>query len=415
MHGQYQPGGCGHATGVMGIVFGIGVGPPEEPGRAKGFLPGAGPENRIVADVTRLVDRKAHTQELLDPNEYGAVFQTNSWGTPNGKYTETSAELDDILCDPNSELFLPHAAGNWPSFSVEAVAKNLLTVGGVRHYDTLSKDDDEFPDGYPYGPTLDGRIKPDLVHFMDAVLTTANGDDCNDVSQVYTETWGGSSAATPITAGHAGLFFQMWKEDVFAPYGGGPDVFSARPHISTTKAMLINTAAPYELNQLNRNQQGWGMVDLRRMYAARERYLIVDETVVLGKGETAQWVYAVNLADTAELRATLVYTDPPGNPSEWPTLPKLKNDLDLHVVSPGGTRYWGNWGLDNSLWSLPDGKRDDRNNVENVFVPSPSYGDWVVEVIVSKLVEDGHLETPEVDVDFALVVTTLPVPPYPDP
>jgi hypothetical protein len=151
------------------------------------------------------------------------------------------------------------------------------------------------------------------------------------------------------------------------------------------------------------------------MYAASSRYLIVDETVLLGKGETAEWVYLVNLAYTAELRATLVYTDPPGDPSEAQDLPKLKNDLDLHVVSPGGTEYWGNWGLDNSLWSAPGGKPDTRNNVENVFVTSPSYGDWVVQVIVSALVEDGHVETAEVDVDFALVVTTLPVPPYPDP
>lgn len=179
--------------------------------------------------------------------------------------------------------------------------------------------------------------------------------------------------------------------------------------------MLINTAAPYQLTQLTRDQQGWGMVDLRRMHAARDRYLIVDETVVLTKGETAEWVYAVNQPKTAEFRATLVYTDPPGNPEEAPELPKLKNDLDLRVVSPGGTEYWGNHGLDDSLWSVADGKADTRNNVENVFVSNPSYGDWVVQVIVSKLVEDGHRETPEFDVDFAVVVTTLPVPPYPDP
>ena len=179
--------------------------------------------------------------------------------------------------------------------------------------------------------------------------------------------------------------------------------------------MLINTAAPYPLNQLSRDQQGWGMVDLRRMYAARTRYLIVDETVLLGKGGTAEWVYVANQPKTAELRVTLVYTDAPGNPWEAQELPKLKNDLDLRVVSPGRTEYWGNWGLDDSLWSLPDGKADNRNNVENVFVSNPSYGNWVVQVIVSKLVEDGHRETPEFDVDFALVVTTLPVPPYPDP
>ncbi|MBU0617204.1 MAG: S8 family serine peptidase [Planctomycetes bacterium] len=427
-HGGLFSGVCIHPTNVMGIVFATGVAYPDpnHPDRAKGFLPGAGPQNRIVADSLWVRysgwGRREHTRQLVDETlDWKAVFQSNTWGTPagDGSYTELSSDLDDILCDPNSELFLVHAGGNEAPFYPEAVAKNVLTVGGIQHQGTLSKDDDSFDPDYPQGPTLDGRIKPDLVHFADAVLTTTPVPslDCNDPNHnAYTEDFWGTCAATPITAGHAGLFFQMWHEGVFPGFGGGLSVFADAPHISTTKAMLINTAAPYPLNRFPRNRQGWGMVDLRRMYAASSRYLIVNETVLLGKGETGEWVYAVNQPSTAELRATLVYTDAPGNPWEAQELPKLKNDLDLHVVSPGGTEYWGNWGLDDSLWSVPNGKADFRNNVENVFVSDPAYGDWVVRVIVSELVEDGHRETPGImDVDFALVVTTLPVPAYPDP
>lgn len=175
---------CSHPTWAIGVTFAIGAGGPEEgleyEGQAKGFLPGAGPQNRIVADVQWVNSgysegRKVHTEQLLDPSVYGAVFQTNSWGTaPDGSYNEVTAELDDMLCDPSSELFLLHGAarGGQP-FSQEAVAKNVLAVGGILHYDTLSKGDDTFPEDHPDGPTLDGRIKPDLVHFADAVLTSS--------------------------------------------------------------------------------------------------------------------------------------------------------------------------------------------------------------------------------------------------
>jgi serine protease AprX len=126
-----------------------------------------------------------------------------------------------------------------------------------------------------------------------------------------------------------------------------------------------------------------------------------------------------------EFRATLVYTDAPGNPwsggggvAPWGGVSILKNDLDLRVIAPGGIAYWGNYGLGNhrllpagvlpSNWSRANGWADARNNVENVFIQNPEAGGWTVRVSLRKLVEDGHRETPELDADFALVVTTLP-------
>ena len=55
---------------------------------------------------------------------------------------------------------------------------------------------------------LDGKasLKPDLAHFYDSVHTTTSTNNT-----AYTTSFGGTSAATPITAGHFGLFFQMWQ------------------------------------------------------------------------------------------------------------------------------------------------------------------------------------------------------------
>jgi hypothetical protein len=56
----------------------------------------------------------------------------------------------------------------------------------------------------------------------------------------------------------------------------------------------------------------------------------------------------------------------------------LVNDLDLEVSGPGGAFYRGN--VFGRGWSVAGGLRDNTNNVENVFVPSPAAGSWTVTV-----------------------------------
>jgi len=80
----------------------------------------------------------------------------------------------------------------------------------VYHYDTLDKSDDMWNSGASTGPASDGRIKPTFTFFYDDILTTSSSGPTS-----YTSTFGGTSGATPIIAGHVGLFFQMWSEGIF--------------------------------------------------------------------------------------------------------------------------------------------------------------------------------------------------------
>jgi hypothetical protein len=394
-----------HGTRIYGALFAQGLDP-----KARGLLPDA---MGIFAFRDPLMGggqaRYIHTAELVDPaGPYRAVFQSASVGDSlTTAYSTISAEMDDILF-LNDILVTQSQSNSGSQLSrPQAWAKNIIGCGGIQHLDTLDRSDDRWGGYASIGPAADGRVKPDLAHFCDSVYTTSVGAG-------YIST-GGTSLATPIIAGHAGLMFQMWHEGVFAGFGGGPSVFDDRPHMTTAKALLVNSAFRYDWSQggpnadLDRCKQGWGMPDLLRLHQAREGMLIVDESDLLQPFGLRQYQVEVESGDV-ELRATLIYADPRGNPSS--SVHRI-NDLSLRVTDPVGSVYWGNVGLLDGNVSIAGGSSNTIDTVENVFVPQPEPGNWMVEVMADEIHEDSHTETPELDADFALVVAVEPQQPAP--
>lgn len=392
IHGTNRSGEMSHGTATAGILFGDGSGDP----KGRGVMPGA---QGIFASYQNLADRYAHTAELLK-EPYFASFQSNSWGGGRTtEYTNVSAEMDRILFDHDILVFQSQSNAGSRQSRPEAWAKNIVSIGAFNHHDTLDPADDKWQGTASIGPATDGRIKPDLAHFYDAThAPTSRGPTAYDE-------FGGTSGATPITAGHAGIFLQMWSEGVFGDPGPGTTVFEKRPHMTTSKAMLINTAWRYpfadETADMNRSHQGWGRVDLKYMHAQREKLFVVDETDVLAPLTSTRHQLEV-AANEPELRVTLVYADPPGTPAAAKT---RVNDLTLRVVSPSGTEYFGNVGLRQSNVSQPGGAPDTIDTVENVFLLAPEAGTWTIEVRADEIIADGHKETMELDADYALVVT----------
>src|SRR5262249_11991077 len=153
-----------------------------------------------------------------------------------------------------------------------------------------------------------------------------------------------------------------------------------------------------------RYKQGWGRPSLRHLYDWRDHFFIVDESDVIQPLETKEYQVQVDAGEPS-FRATMVYLDPAGNPSIQ-TQHRI-NDLSLEVIAPDGSRYAGNNGLKQGIWSVasPTAPLDTKNVEENVFVQNPIAGTWTVHVIASEIVQDSHVETPEMDADFALVVS----------
>jgi hypothetical protein len=107
-----------------------------------------------------------------------------------------------------------------------------------------------------------------------------------------------------------------------------------------------------------------------------------------------------HIADAGKpFHVSLVWTDAPGSP----VANAYVNDLDLEVTV-GGQVYKGN--VFSGANSTTGGAFDQRNNVENVFLPAGASGDFKVRVIARNIAGDGVPNNGDpTDQDFALVIS----------
>ncbi len=396
----------GHCT--AGIVAGTGANNPA----ARGMLP----DSFVVEGAYGSSNHYAQIQGSVDPvQSWRAMLATASWGAAaTTDYTTISMAMDDALFD--SDLCRLNSMSNFGNQVVrpEAWAKNIISVGGVKHLDDAFPGNDYWNmpgdlDAASIGPASDGRLKPDIVGYYDSVLTSdltgAAGYDPGD----YVAGFSGTSAATPMVAGHVGILQQMFTDGLF----GNPlplpatdtNRFANRPHMTTSKALLCNTARQYPFagpgHDLTRTHQGWGFPDLQRAYDDHRQMVVLDEYDTLQLGQARE--YWVQIAPgTPEFRATMVYADPAALPA---AAIHLVNDLDLKVTRVSdGTFWWGNHGLDTGTASTSGGVPNDRDTIECVYLPNPQPGSYLVRIEAASIVQDGKVETPALDVDFALVM-----------
>ncbi|HEY8206765.1 MAG TPA: S8 family serine peptidase, partial [Myxococcaceae bacterium] len=357
-----------HGSSCYGINFAQGISAP-----ARGLLPDGQGIFFLYNESTQFGGAKSRydiNAELIDPaGPYRAVFQTSSVGSSlTTAYTTISAEVDDYLLEyPILSTQSQSNAGTTMS-RPQAWAKNIVSIGGMYHFNNTNLTDDHWGSGASIGPAADGRLKPDLSFYYDDIDTTTGSGNTN-----YTD-FGGTSAATPETGGHFGLLHQMWHNGIWAGHGGKTDVFTSRPNMATAKALMINNAYRYNWTlggsngDLDRAKQGWGRPDLTRLRNRASLTSIVDETDVLKPLGMRSYSVSVPAFQT-ELNVTMAYTDPMGTVG---AARARINDLSVRVTSPSGVVYWGNNGLTAGNWSTSGGVSNIVDTVENVFVQNPA-------------------------------------------
>ncbi len=391
-----------HGSCTFSEIFAKGISP-----RARGLLPdGQG----IYCNYYYVINNNRRYQvvkELVDPNKkYRGMFQTASWGYARTLYyTSRSAEMDKIIFDldiPITQSQSNAGGTSQPRMSrPQAWAKNIISVGGVRHYNNSNPGDDRWGKSGSTGPAMDGRIKPDLCAYYDYIYVANR-------SSGYYSNFGGTSGATPIVCGYAGLSIELYTDGIFGhPMpGGAAKRFENRPHFSVTKGMLINTARQYKFpgyKDFTRFNQGWGFPNVQDMWDLRNKMHIVNEWDVLKNLESKYYWFFVK-AGEPQFRVTMIYPDPQGNPSS--AIARI-NNLDLQVIAPNGTGFYGNHGLKAGNYSTPGGSPDTKDTVENVFIKNPVQGIWGVKVRASELNQDGHKETLAKDADYALIASGI--------
>ncbi len=275
--------------------------------------------------------------------------------------------------------------GGYDTMSGLAVAKNVLAVGAV----------EDLAGGYAgpasvlmtvfstYGPTDDGRIKPDVVGNGVRVNTTAHDGDANYF--INTDFTTGTSFSAPSVAGSIALLMQRHQQ--LRP--NAPPLLA-----STLKGLIIHTADEAGANPGPDYRFGWGLMntlhaaELLAADAASDSRPHLKE-VPLENGGSIE--FTVNSPGGTPLWITIVWTDPPGPvdlfASVDPVLARLVNDVDLRIIGPGGTTHFP-WILNPDLANRTAAARgaaattgdDNRNNVEQVFVANPTPGTYTVRL-----------------------------------
>ncbi|HVM60227.1 MAG TPA: choice-of-anchor D domain-containing protein [Verrucomicrobiae bacterium] len=411
-----------------------------------------------------------------------ARISNNSWGDVPvvggggnaGEYDDLSRTFDDCVRDAslagqltngqvgielNQEMVIVCSAGNYGAYDIgsgglvdeivtpPATAKNVIAAGATENVRpaaettgpcsilaplTIGDADNSYAMAYfsSFGPTIDGRMKPEIVAPGTAIF--ALSEELAD-GEVISNAYGcvsGTSFAAPAVSGGIQLMWWYFQNRLQDEQGS----FLLQPSPAMAKAYLCNAARylpianpqhPTAMDTLPSIAQGMGMMDLARMFDGVPR-VIRDEstpraidTGLLTTNPVPQQTYFSRSGQSYEVdgqifdptlpfRVTVAWTDPPGNPG---VLQQLVNDLDLQVTIGGqtylGNRFSGQYSVPNTDSSVVGaGTPDSINNMESVFLPPGQTGTWSVVVRATDIAGNAVSNVPNsvVGQDFALVI-----------
>ncbi|MBN2089603.1 S8 family serine peptidase [candidate division KSB1 bacterium] len=280
----------------------------------------------------------------------------------------------------------PNPDGDYDCLAHASVAKNVLTVGAV--YDLTqpysNPADVEMSPFSDWGPTDDGRIKPDLVANGIAVYSAGADDDDSYI------TMSGTSMASPSAAGSLLLLQQLYNNLHEYEY----------MKAATLKALAIHTAREAGVTDGPDYQYGWGLLN------------VYDAARLLRQDSTKEYIRELNLRNNSSyklnvysdgqesLKVTICWTDVPGVPPEAAVDPSdkmLVNDLDLRIIRLDGNIKFYPWKLNpaNPAAAATIGDND-VDNVEQVLIATPEPGLYQIIVSHKGNLNPGHQ-------DFSLV------------
>ena len=273
--------------------------------------------------------------------------------------------------------------GGYDTLPPDGTAKNIMTVGaveeavseGVRDVNAAA-----MTSFSAWGPTNDGRIKPDVVTCgVDLFSCTAEGNAEYD-------TYSGTSMAVASATGGAALLNDLYQ-----------NLFPGRVMRSATlKGLLIHTAD--DLGHVGPDYQfGWGLLDIRaaadllqEQASDPNAYRVVED--VLDANDPNK-VYTLFIEPNHVLRATLCWTDPPATAPDDPdsNSPCLVNDLDLRIIDPEGDSHMP-YLLDRTKPAQPATTGDNTlDNVEQIYLSGPlTQGGYTISVSHKGELKDGE-------------------------
>lgn len=407
-----------HATHVTGTIMAAGVNP-----LAKGMAPKAKAYTfdffNDEQEMLTLVKADASSM-LLSNHSYGVVCGwrfDNGWqwfgdravssieDYKFGFYSQGAREWDEIAFNAPYYLICKSAGndrsdsgstGNPPDcnggsgydcIGDAATAKNILTVGAVDAVlDYIGPGSVKMSTFSSWGPTDDGRIKPDLV---------ANG--VNVLSSIATGTnqygfLSGTSMATPNATGGLVLLQDFYKQLHQVPMKS-----------ATLKALAIHTVKEAGVADGPDARFGWGLLDVgaaAKLIKEEDGLSNRIEELVIQEGETIS--LSLLPIEGSKVVVTIAWTDPaasPLAPSLDPLTPMLVNDLDIQIASGAGELYLP-WKLDPNDFDRATKGVNSLDNVEKIEFSAQSSLPHTLLISHKKTLRNGRQP-------FSLVVTYI--------
>jgi len=277
---------------------------------------------------------------------------------------------------------LDGGTGGFDCIEEKAVAKNILTVGAVNDIaGGYTQPSDVVATSFTsFGPTDDGRIKPDIVANGSCLLSAWDGTamfGCtgNCSGQNYCSI-SGTSMSAPSVTGSALLLQQHYAATHF-----GELMFS-----STLKALIIHTADEAGPANGPDYKFGWGMMNTEaaaNMITADVGTSVIIQEITISNGSSYSLNFTHDGTASPTMKATIAWNDPagtPGPPALDPTTPMLVNDMDLLIIREDNANFLP-WILDKANPTANAVNADNTvDNVEQIYLVAPLAMDYELKI-----------------------------------
>lgn len=393
-----------HATHVAGTIAAQGIS-----ASARGLAFNSSVISRNwTNDLTEM--QLAVSNGLLASNHsYGMGILGSQWFY--GAYDSRALQIDDLCY--NNPYYLPvFSAGNdrnetTPPASTQIAAKqgydmifghgnakNIITVAAINQMNTyVGLASPQMSPFSSYGPSDDGRIKPEIS--MKGVGVVSLGIS----SDVAYATMSGTSMASPGITGVI-LLLQQYYNQLYSNY----------MRAATVKGLMLHTADDAGLTLGPDARFGWGVVNASTSAKTiRDKNLTVGGTVIEENilANTSTFTKTFSAAGPGQLRVSISWTDPapaaansgvndPGVTD--PNYSNLVNDLDIKVTNVAGTVFypWKLQGMATPNAAATNNSPNNKDNFERVDINNPS-GQYTITVT-----HKGTLAAPQ---NFSLIIT----------
>ncbi len=384
-----------HSIHVAGTMIGTGdvIG-----GAAKGMAP----EAELLAH-----DWSSDSSEMIAAAANGMLVSNHSYGNnidnldlwQLGYYDGSARGVDNIAYNAPYYLSVWSAGndrqsgvnngdGGYDYLTDRGVAKNNLVVAATNEVLNYTGPNSVNMSSFSsWGPTDDGRIKPDISAKGVAMYSSVGASNYAN--------YNGTSMASPSVAGSVLLLQQHYNNL------NGEFMLS-----STLRGLTIHTADEAGTSPGPDYRFGWGLINVEKgaeVISNNGTTSVIIEEVLQNK---EVYTFSVQSNGVDDLMASITWTDLPANILTGGSInhdnpePRLINDLDIRVSKDGGSTYFP-WKLDVANYAAPATTGDNLvDNVEKVEIAGAA-GEYIIQVSHKGIALSNDVQA------FSLIVTGI--------